>query len=59
MTKLQDAETPATKFEGKLRKLVKKAKKQRGLLWPSVASTLEQAHADVQSMIKIYDSGPK
>ena len=33
--------------------------KQRGMLWPSVISKLELARADVQSMIKVYDSGPK
>jgi hypothetical protein len=52
-------ETAADKFEEKLRKLIKRAKKQRGMLWPSVISRLELARDDVRSMIKVYDSGPK
>ncbi|WP_291686067.1 hypothetical protein [Bradyrhizobium sp.] len=54
-----NTETAADKFEEKLRKLIKRAKKQRGMLWPSVVSKLELARADVRSMIKVYDSGPK
>jgi len=52
-------ETAAGEFEEKLCKLIKRAKKQRGMLWPSVISKLELARADVRSMIKVYDSGPK
>ncbi|HXO68869.1 MAG TPA: hypothetical protein VN838_07895 [Bradyrhizobium sp.] len=52
-------ETAAGEFEEKLRKLIKRAKKQRGMLWPSVISKLELARADVRSMIKVYDAGPK
>ena len=59
MSELQDTETAVNKFEDKLRKLIKRAKKQRGMLWPSVVSKLELAHADVRSMIKVYESGPK
>jgi hypothetical protein len=32
-----------TNFDEKLRKLIKRAKKQRGMLWPSVISNLELA----------------
>jgi hypothetical protein len=52
-------ETAADEFEEKLHKLIKRARKQRGMLWPSVISKLELARADVRSMIKVYDSGPK
>jgi hypothetical protein len=47
------------KFDHKLHKLIKRAKNQRGMLWPSVLSKLELARADVQAMIKVYNSGPK
>jgi hypothetical protein len=53
------SETAVDEFEHKLRKLIKRAKKQRGLLWPSVISKLELVRADVRSMIRVYDSGPK
>ena len=59
MGELKTTETAVGEFEQKLRKLIKRAKKQRGLLWPSVISKLELARADVRSMIKVYDSGPK
>jgi hypothetical protein len=59
MGNLKAAEMNAGEFEEKLRKLIKRAKRQRGLLWPSVISSLELARADVRSMIKVYDSGPK
>ena len=59
MSELKDTETAVNKFEDKLRKLIKRAKKQRGMLWPSVISKLELARADVKAMIKVYDSGPK
>lgn len=52
-------ETAASKFDEKLHKLIKRAKKQHGMLWPSVVSKLELARADVRSMIKVYQSGPK
>jgi hypothetical protein len=59
MGELKTTETAVDEFEHKLRKLIKRAKKQRGLLWPAVISKLELARADVRSMIKVYDSGPK
>jgi hypothetical protein len=59
MSELKDIETAASKFDDKLHKLIKRAKMQRGMLWPSVVSKLELARADVRSMIKVYDSGPK
>jgi hypothetical protein len=59
MSELKDTETAASKFDDKLHKLIKHATKQRGMLWPSVVSKLELARADVRSMIKVYDSGPK
>ena len=59
MAERKTPETAAHEFEEKLRKLIKRAKKQRGMLWPSVISKLELARADVRSMIKVYDSGPK
>jgi len=57
MTELKDDD--ARKFDDKLRKLIKRAKKQRGMLWPSVLSKLELARADIKAMIKVYESGPK
>jgi hypothetical protein len=59
MSELKDTETAASKFDDKLHQLIKRAKMQRGMLWPSVVSRLELARADVRSMIKVYDSGPK
>jgi hypothetical protein len=59
MSEPKDTETAASKFDDKLHKLIKRAKKQRGMLWPSVVSKLELARADVRSMIKVYESGPK
>jgi hypothetical protein len=59
MGELKITETAAGEFEEKLRKLIKHAKRQRGMLWPSVVSKLELARADVRAMIKVYDSGPK
>ena len=59
MAERKTTETAAYEFEEKLHKLIKRAKKQRGMLWPSVISKLELARADVRSMIKVYDSGPK
>jgi hypothetical protein len=52
-------EDEVKKFDHKLHKLIKRAKKQRGMLWPSVLSRLKLAQADVQAMIKVNDSGPK
>jgi hypothetical protein len=43
-----EAENAVSKFDGKLRKLIKGAKKQGGLLWPAVVSKLEPARADVR-----------
>ena len=54
-----DVEEDVSKFDEKLHKLIKRAKKQRGLLWPSVVSKLELARADVKAMIKVYESGPR
>jgi hypothetical protein len=59
MNEPKTKETAVDEFEHKLRKLIKRAKKQRGMLWPSVISKLELVRADVRSMIKVYDSGPK
>jgi hypothetical protein len=59
MSEPNETENAATKFDDKLQKLIKRAKKQRGLLWPAVVSKLELARADVKAMIKVYDSGPK
>jgi hypothetical protein len=59
MTEPKDTENAADKFDDKLHKLIKRAKKQRGLLWPAVVSKLELARADVKAMIKVYDAGPK
>ena len=54
MGQLKTTETAVDEFEQKLRKLIKRAKKQRGLLWPSVISSLELVRADVRSMTKVY-----
>lgn len=59
MGEFKATETSVEEFEHKLRKLIKRAKKQRGLLWPSVISRLELVRADVRSMVRVYDSGPK
>ena len=59
MSEPKDAETAASKFDDKLHKLIKRARKQHGMLWPSVVSKLELARADVRSMIKVYESGPR
>jgi hypothetical protein len=59
MHDVKDTENAASKFDEKLHKLIKRAKKQRGMLWPSVVSKLELARADVKAMIKVYDSGPR
>ena len=59
VNELKDTEQDVSKFEEKLHKLIKRAKKQRGMLWPSVVSKLELARADVRAMIKVYKSGPK
>jgi hypothetical protein len=59
MTEMKDTEDTVSNFDEKLHKLIKRAKKQRGLLWPDVVSKLKLARADVRSMIKVYNSGPK
>jgi hypothetical protein len=59
MSELKDTKTAASKFDDKLHKLIKRAKKERGMLWPSVVSRLELARDDVLPMIKFYESGPK
>jgi hypothetical protein len=59
MIEQRDTEAAVSKFDDKLHKLIKRAKKERGLLWPAVVSKLELARADVKAMIKVYDSGPK
>ena len=53
MSELKDTEQDVSKFEEKLHKLIKRAKKQRGMLWPSVVSKLELARADVRAMTHI------
>jgi hypothetical protein len=59
MSEPDETENAASKFDDKLQKLIKRAKKQRGLLWPAVVAKLELARADVKAMIKVYESGPK
>jgi hypothetical protein len=59
MGEFDAAETVVNKIDEKLHKLIKRAKKQRGMLWPSVISKLELARGDVRSMIKVYNSGPR
>ena len=59
MSELEDTETAASKFDDKLHKLIKHARKQRRMLWPFVVSKLEFARAGVRSMIEVHDSGPK
>jgi hypothetical protein len=59
MSEPNETENAASKFDDKLQKLIKRAKKQRGLLWPAVVAKLELARADVKAMIKVYESGPK
>ena len=55
----EPTENAAEIIDEKLHKLIKRTKKQRGLLWPAVVSKLELARADVKAMIKVYASGPK
>jgi hypothetical protein len=57
MSELKNTETAVSKFDDKLHKLIKRAKKQRGMLWPSVVSKLELARADVKAMIKVTTPG--
>jgi hypothetical protein len=59
MSEPNETENTASKFDDKLQKLIKRARKQRGLLWPAVVAKLELARADVKAMIKVYESGPK
>jgi hypothetical protein len=59
MTEPKITEATVSKFDDKLHKLIKRAKMERGLLWPAVVSKLELARADVKAMIKVYDSEPK
>jgi hypothetical protein len=59
MSEPKETDHTANKFDEKLHKLIKRAKKQRGMLWPAVVSKLELARADVKAMIKVYESGPK
>ena len=55
MTEPKVTDQDVGKFDEKLQKLIKRAKKQRGMLWPSVVSKLELARADVKAMInKVY-----
>jgi hypothetical protein len=56
---MSEIESDASRFDDKLNKLIKRARKQHGLLWPAVVSKLELARADVKAMIKVYESGPK
>ena len=59
MSEPNETENAASKCDDKLQKLIKRARKQRGLLWPAVVAKLELARADVKAMIKVYESGPK
>jgi hypothetical protein len=55
MTEPKVTDQDVGKFDEKLQKLIKRAKKQRGMLWPSVVSKLGLARADVKAMInKVY-----
>jgi hypothetical protein len=36
MSELKNTETAVSKFDDKLHKFIKRAKKQRGMLWPNV-----------------------
>jgi hypothetical protein len=56
---MAELESDVAKFDKKLHKLIKRAKKQQGILWPAVVARLERARADVKSMMKVYDSGPR
>jgi len=56
---LKETESAASKIDGKLNKLIKRARKQDGMLWASVVEKLKLARADVRAMIKVYESGPK
>jgi hypothetical protein len=51
MTEPKKSEATVSKFDDKLHKPIKCAKKARGLLWPAVVSKLELARADVKAMI--------
>jgi hypothetical protein len=55
----RDLVAPASKIGSKLDKLIKRAKRQDGMLWSSVIEKLELAHADIRAMIRVYESGPK
>ena len=52
----KDTENTAGKFDEKLHKLIKRAKKQRGLLWPAVVSKLELARAERANFSVLMDS---
>ena len=52
MSELKDTETAASKFDDELHKPIKRAKKQRGMLWPSVVSKLELAHRSQADALK-------
>jgi hypothetical protein len=43
MTEPKNTGATVSKFDDKLHKLIKRAKKERGLLWPAVVSKLELA----------------
>jgi hypothetical protein len=47
MTEPKNTENVAGEFDEKLHKLIKCAKKQRGLLWSAVVSKLELARAEL------------
>ena len=55
----REIKTSVRKFEHKLTKLIKRAKKNQGLSWPSVVSLLEEARADVRAIAAVYELGPK
>jgi hypothetical protein len=52
MSELKNTETAVSKFDDKLHKLIKRAKKQRGMLWPSVVSKLELARRSQADALK-------
>ncbi len=49
MGELNTAETAVSEFEEKLHKLIKRAKKQRGMLWPSVVSRTSSSLAPMSA----------
>ena len=57
MSELKNTETAVSKFDDKLHKLIKRAKKQRGMLWPlpfdllAFVTTIGQRYSMTQNEI--------